>query len=163
MTSQPVSSILSVLHCPLGLAELQATPWSAEEMLDGQHQRVDIPAHARAAHSGLLQKCFEEDFCLIVPHVPPDDPIGQGSELNWNELNSRTGLSQEHLTRSQVNARSNLFCLFVCLFFDFPQTNVFSHWELSHGKFGSLFPGKAGCYRVALPNLRCLPGVLVFS
>ena len=24
-----------------------ATPWSAEEMLDGQHQRVDIPASAR--------------------------------------------------------------------------------------------------------------------
>ena len=30
------------------------------EMLDGQHQRVDIPAHARTAHKGLLQKRMEE-------------------------------------------------------------------------------------------------------
>ena len=48
-----------------------ATPWSAEEMLDGQHQRVDIPVHARAAHKGLLQKRLEEDLCSIIPHVPP--------------------------------------------------------------------------------------------
>ena len=27
--------------------------WSAEEMLDGQRQRVDIPAHARIAHYDL--------------------------------------------------------------------------------------------------------------
>ena len=38
-------------------------PWSAEEMLDGQHQRVDIRAHASAAHKGLLQKTLEEDLC----------------------------------------------------------------------------------------------------
>ena len=40
-----------------------ATPWSAEEMLDGQHQRVDIPTHARTAHKDLLQKRLEEDLC----------------------------------------------------------------------------------------------------
>ena len=40
-----------------------ATPWAAEEMLDGQHQRVDIPAKARSAHKGLLQKRLEEDLC----------------------------------------------------------------------------------------------------
>ena len=40
-----------------------ATPWSAEEMLNGQHQSVDIPAHARAAHKGLLQKRLEEGLC----------------------------------------------------------------------------------------------------
>ena len=39
------------------------TLWSAEEMLDGKHQRLDIPAHARTAHKGLLQKRLEEDFC----------------------------------------------------------------------------------------------------
>ena len=38
-----------------------ATPWSAEEMVDGQHQRVDIPAHAIAANKGLLQKRLEGD------------------------------------------------------------------------------------------------------
>ena len=40
-----------------------ATPWSVEEMLDGQHEKVDIPAHARTAHKGLLQKRLEEDLC----------------------------------------------------------------------------------------------------
>ena len=34
-----------------------------EEMLDGQHQRVDVPAYARTAHKGLLQKSLEEDLC----------------------------------------------------------------------------------------------------
>ena len=36
---------------------------SAEEMLDGQCQRVDVPASARTAHKGLLQKRLEEDLC----------------------------------------------------------------------------------------------------
>ena len=31
-------------------------PWSAKEMLDGQHQRVDIPAHARTAHKAFCKK-----------------------------------------------------------------------------------------------------------
>ena len=38
-------------------------PWSAEEVLDGQHQRVDIPAHARTAHNGLFQKRLDENLC----------------------------------------------------------------------------------------------------
>ena len=38
-------------------------PWSAEEMLAGQHGRVDIPAHARSAHNGLLLKRLERDLC----------------------------------------------------------------------------------------------------
>ena len=37
--------------------------WSAEEMLDGQHQRLDILAHARTVHKGLLQKRLEDDLC----------------------------------------------------------------------------------------------------
>ena len=36
-------------------------PWSTEEMLDEQRQRVNIPAYARTAHKGLLQKRLEED------------------------------------------------------------------------------------------------------
>ena len=51
-----------------------ATPWSVEEMPDGQHQtqRVDIPAHARIAHNCLLQKKKNgEDSVGIVPRVPP--------------------------------------------------------------------------------------------
>ena len=50
--------------------------WSAEEMLDGQHQRVEIPALARTAHKSLLQKRLEW----------PNDPIDQGTELNWTVL-----------------------------------------------------------------------------
>ena len=39
-------------------------PWSVEEMLDGQHQVVDIPARAKTAYNGLLlQKRLEEDHC----------------------------------------------------------------------------------------------------
>ena len=45
------------------LQDTVTTPWSAEEMVDGQHQTVDIPAHARTAHKGLLQKRLEEDLC----------------------------------------------------------------------------------------------------
>ena len=33
-----------------------------EKVLDGQYQRVDIPAHARTAPKGLLQKRLEKDF-----------------------------------------------------------------------------------------------------
>ena len=43
-----------------------ATPWSAEEMLDGQHHLF----HARTADKGLLQKRLEGDLCWIVSHVP---------------------------------------------------------------------------------------------
>ena len=59
------------------------TLWSAEEMLGGQHQRVNIPAYARTAHKGLVQKRLAEDFCWIVPGVSSDDPVDQGTELNW--------------------------------------------------------------------------------
>ena len=46
----------SLQNHPSGHLGRWATPWSAEEMLDGQQQRVDNPAHARTAHSDLLQK-----------------------------------------------------------------------------------------------------------
>ena len=45
----------------------------------------DIPALARTAHNGLPLKRLEEDLCWIVPHVPHDDPVGQGTELEWTE------------------------------------------------------------------------------
>ena len=55
---------------PSGYLGGWVTPWLAEEMPDEQHQRVDIPAHARTAHKGLLQKSLEEDLCLIIPPFP---------------------------------------------------------------------------------------------
>ena len=65
-------------------------PWSAEEMLDGQHRRMDIPAKARTAHKGLLQKTLEEAL-LNGPSCPPDDPIGQGTPLNVELIDSDLG------------------------------------------------------------------------
>ena len=47
---------------PSGYLGGLVTPWLAEEMLDGQYQRVELPAHARTAHKGLLQKRLEEDL-----------------------------------------------------------------------------------------------------
>ena len=48
---------------PSGRFRGWATPWSVEEMLDGQHQRVDITARARSAHKNLLQERLQEDLC----------------------------------------------------------------------------------------------------
>ena len=73
------------LKHPSGHHELWATPWSAEELLDGQHQRVDIPAHTRTAHKGLLQKTGRW-FLLNRPLRLPDDPFVQGTELNWTAV-----------------------------------------------------------------------------
>ena len=55
-------------HDSLSKTILQGTleggaPWSAEEILDGQHQRMDIPAHTRIAHKDLLWKRLEGDLC----------------------------------------------------------------------------------------------------
>ena len=49
-----------------------ATPWSAEKMLDGQHESVDVPAHARAAR---LTMASSRKDCKIIsaesPLMPP--------------------------------------------------------------------------------------------
>ena len=51
---------------------------------------MDIPAQAKTAPKGLQKKKKkrpEEDLCWIVPYVrPPDDPVGQGTELNWTDI-----------------------------------------------------------------------------
>ena len=41
------------------------------------------PCPCQSCSHGPLQKRLEENFCWIVPHVPPNDPISQGAELNW--------------------------------------------------------------------------------
>ena len=63
-----------------------ATPWSAKEMLDGQHQRVDICDHARFAHNGLLQKRLEDHLRWTVLYVPPP-PRRRNRSRDWTELN----------------------------------------------------------------------------
>ena len=63
------------------------TPRSAEEMLDGQYQRVDIPAHARSTQKGLPQKRLEEisaESSLFTPRRP--NRSRDRTELHWTEL-----------------------------------------------------------------------------
>ena len=94
-----------------------ATPWSAEEMLDGHHQRVDIPAHARTAHKVLLQKRLEEDLCWIVPHVAPTTQSVK--KLNWTEQTAQNPYSTWRSVcegfflppdRSEVHSHSFMYC-----------------------------------------------------
>ena len=87
---------------PLGHSGRWTTPSSAEEMLDGQHQRMDISAHARTAQ-GPPAEMTGRGSLLNHPSCPPDDLIGQGTELNWTDcvfcppLSSLVGDGQ-HLT-----------------------------------------------------------------
>ena len=55
----------------------KTTRWLAEEVLDGQRQRVDIPAHASNAHNAVLERRL-----LNRPPCSPGDKIGQKTELN---------------------------------------------------------------------------------
>ena len=66
-------------------------------------------------------------------------------------------LSQKILRKS-LSYGTAILLLFLLLLF----TAVLSEWDFSHWKFRLLFPGKASCDRVVLPNLLCMLGVLVF-
>ena len=65
-----------------------AMPWLADFFFffDGQHQRVDTLAYAKTAHKGLVQKKKKkkklEENLLNRHYCPPEDPIGQGSEMH---------------------------------------------------------------------------------
>ena len=39
------------------------TLWSTEEMLDGQHQKLDFSVRVKTARDDLWQKRLEEDLC----------------------------------------------------------------------------------------------------
>ena len=59
--------------------------WSAEDMLAGQCQRLNSPAHTRNVHNGLLQKSLEEDLAelSIMPHPhPPTTHSDKGLNCN---------------------------------------------------------------------------------
>ena len=55
-------------------------PWLAEEILGGQNQGMDIPAHARTAHSGLQQTALEENLLNRLSCLPTTQLV-KGSEL----------------------------------------------------------------------------------
>ena len=68
-------------------------------------------------------------------------------------------------TDAPVTVCSSDSVLFVCLLFNFfflLFTTVLSQWDFSHGKFGLPFMWKTSGDRVALPNLGCMLGVIVF-
>ena len=58
--------------------------WSVDDAVVGR-ENAGWTAHARTARKDLLQKRLAEDLCWIVPHVPFDDPVGQGTELKWTD------------------------------------------------------------------------------
>ena len=72
----PVATNCHVPRQPLQNHLSLRGPWRvgdivlAEEMLDGHHQRLDIPAHARTAHKGHLQKRLEERISAESSLIP---------------------------------------------------------------------------------------------
>ena len=56
-------------------------------------------------------------------------------------------------------APAGFFLISFFFFFLYIFTIVLSHWDFSHGKFGLPSPGRAGCNRFTLPNLRCMRDV----
>ena len=91
---------------PSGHLGQWGTPWSAEEMLDGQHQIIDIPAHARSSHNGLLQKTLKR-ISAESSLMSPRPPI---RSMDWTELNWTTCPSL-HLPKT-VRMLWDLTCLF---------------------------------------------------
>ena len=74
-------------------------------MLDGQHQRVDIPVNARTAHKGLLQKRLEEDICWIIPHVPRwPNQSRDWTKLKWNRNTAETFQKMSGLSSGWSNS-----------------------------------------------------------
>ena len=59
--------------------------------------------------------------------------------------------------------RHFLFSFLFFFFFFFGGVVMLFYWDFSHGKFGLLSLGKAGCNRVVLPNLQWMLGVLAFA
>ena len=56
-----------------GTLKRWATPWSADETLDGQHQRVDSPANARLVTTASCRKDWKRIFAessLPTPRRP---------------------------------------------------------------------------------------------
>ena len=76
---------------PSGHLRGWATPWSAEEMVDGQCQRADIPAHCQNCAQWPPAENTGRESLLKRLSCPADDPIGQRTELNWTELNNCRG------------------------------------------------------------------------
>ena len=80
------------------LKQQQSNPPTQREFVSNWiwcgHQRVDIPANARTAEKGLLQKRLEEVLCWIITHVPPESQSVRG--LKWTEQNKNLTFCQPY-------------------------------------------------------------------
>ena len=65
-----------------------ATPWSAEEMLVGQYQRVDILPMQELLKRALCRKDWKR-ISADSPSFPPDNPVGQGNTEETNHFTER--------------------------------------------------------------------------
>ena len=73
----------------------------AEEMQDGQYERVDIPAHIRTADKGFLQKKNWKRISAESSVMSPQRPTGQRTELT--ELNCTVNVSIALIEKCQLN------------------------------------------------------------
>ena len=95
-------------------------PWLAEKMLDGQHQRVDIPAHTRTSHKGLLQNRLTKDLCWLVPGSPPTTQSVKGLNRVISYCSCMCSSSKDKTVfyerykrgrwQNQKNVSINLYC-----------------------------------------------------
>ena len=60
--------------------------WLGKVTLGGQYQGVTVPAYARTAHHGFLQKRLEEGLVWIVPKVPRQPSRSK----DWTEPSAKT-------------------------------------------------------------------------
>ena len=82
-----------------------ATLWSAEQMLDGQRQRVDIRVHARTTHNGHSQKKTERGSLMNRPPCTPSlSPLHLPARY-WTEVN-RTELHVYLQQKREAQRRS---------------------------------------------------------
>ena len=102
------------------------TPWSAEKMLDGQLQKVDIPAHAKLltrASCGKDWKRISAESSLMSPWHP-------NQSREWTELNKcpifKNSSSPSHhqapVTNSHIPPR------FLCVYCRIPAKGKLIAW-----------------------------------
>ena len=89
------------------------------------------------------------------------DHVAEGKFATIYKATWRHDGKQETVAAKMLKGESSrIFCF--CFFFWGGELTVLSHWDFSHGKFGSFSRRNASCDGIALPNLRCMLGVLVF-
>ena len=107
----------------------------------------------------VWRRCDASKSCLLYNRPVPPQPRA------WYYNASHTTHHPTHHTPHHTPSFSAVLLLFFFFLFFFLFsffTSVLSPWDFSRGKFGLLSPGKVSCNRVALPNLLCVLGVLVF-